>query len=123
MRLRRRSSILAIAASAGSRTETLRRLVVETLADRLDSDVELQSFSVDTFPTVDVRGQGLVIRLKGRTGVPPLVQIRSFTITGGMLGLISRPRRFRTVTVEGLEINIPPGGASLKGARRHRGQS
>ena len=48
--------ILTIAASAGSRTETLRRLVVETLAERLDSDVELQSFSVDTFPTVDVRG-------------------------------------------------------------------
>ena len=58
--------ILTIAASAGSRTETLRRLVVETLADRLDSDVELQSFSVDTFPTVDVRGQGLVIRLQGK---------------------------------------------------------
>jgi hypothetical protein len=108
--------ILTIAASAGSRTETLRRLVVETLAERLDSDVELQSFSVDTFPTVDVRGSGLVIRLKGRTGVPPLVQIRSFTISGGILGLISRPRRFRTVMVEGLEINIPPGGASLKGA-------
>jgi hypothetical protein len=106
--------VLAIVAGAGSRTATLRQLVIETLADRLDSDVELQWFSVDTFPTVDVRGEGLVIRLKGRTDVPPLLQIRSFAIKGGMLGLISRPRRFRSVTLEGLEINIPPGGANLR---------
>ena len=105
--------VLAMVAGAGSRTETLRRLVVETLADRLDSDIELESFSVDTFPTVDIRGERLVIRLKGRTDVPPLVQIRSFVITGGMFGLISRPRRFRTVTLEGLEINVPPGGGKV----------
>ena len=36
----------------GSRTSTLRRLVIETLAERLDSDVQLEAFSVDFFPTV-----------------------------------------------------------------------
>lgn len=102
--------VLAIVAGAGSRTATLRRLVIETLADRLDSEIELASFSVDTFPTVDVRGERLVIRLQGRRDVPPLIRIERFTITGGMFGLLSRPRRFRTVTLEGLEINIPPGG-------------
>lgn len=106
--------VLAIAAAVGSRTEPLRRLVVQTLADRLDSDVELQSFGVDPFPTVHVRGQGLVIRLKGRTDVPPLVQIGSFDISGGLLGLIGRSRRFSAVSIQGLEINIPPGGASIK---------
>jgi hypothetical protein len=102
--------VLTIIAGAGSRTSTLRELVIETLADRLDSDVELKWFSVDTFPTVDIRGEGLVVRLRGRRDVPPLVQVRQFQITGGIFGLLSRPRRFRTVTVEGLEINIPPGG-------------
>ena len=106
--------ILAIVAGAGSRTAVLRRLVIETLADRLDSDVELQSFSVDTFPTVDIRGEGLVVRLRAARDVPPLIKIRSFQITGGMLGLALRPRRFRTVTLDGLEINIPPGGADFK---------
>ena len=106
--------ILAIIAGAGSRTETLRQLVIDTLADRLDSDVELASFSVDTFPTVDIRGTGLVVRLRGARDGPPLISIRSFTITGGIAGLVSRPRRFRTVTLEGLEINIPPGGADFK---------
>ena len=33
--------VLAVAAGAGSRTETLRRLIVETLSERLGSDVEL----------------------------------------------------------------------------------
>lgn len=107
--------VLAIAAAAGSRTDTLRRLVTETLAERLDSDIELSAFSVDTFPTVTVRGEGLVVRHRGRRDVPPLVSIRSFSVEGGMLGLFSRPRRFRSVTLTGLQINIPPGGIDADG--------
>lgn len=102
--------VLAIAASAGSRTATLRAMVVDTLADRLDSDVELSAFSVDTFPTVTIQGEGLVIRHAGRTDVPPLIKVDAFRIEGGIVGLLSRPRKFRTVDVRGLQINIPPGG-------------
>ena len=102
--------VLAIVAGAGSRTATLRQLVVETLEDRLDSDVELESFSVDTFPTVHITGTGLVLRLKSRPDTPPLVTIRSFALDGGLIGFFGRPRRFRTVTLEGLQVNIPPGG-------------
>lgn len=101
--------MLAIIAGAGSRTATLRQLVIETLASRLDSEVELEAFSVDTFPTVHVTGSGLVIRHKGRRDVPPLVSVRSFALDGGLLGFLSRPRRFRNVTLAGLQINIPPG--------------
>ena len=101
--------LLAIIAGAGSRTATLRQLVIDTLADRLDSEVQLDAFSVDTFPTVHITGSGLIIRHKGRRDVPPLVSVRSFTLNGGVAGLFSRPRRFRTVTLEGLQINIPPG--------------
>ena len=39
--------VLTIVAAAGSRTEPLRKLVVATLEDRLDSHVELKAFSVD----------------------------------------------------------------------------
>jgi hypothetical protein len=105
--------VLTIVASAGSRTPTLRRLVIETLADRLDSDIELAAFSVDTFPSVNIRGEGLVVRFRGARDVPPLLKIRQFTIHGGIFGLLSRPRRFRIVRLEGLEINIPPGGADF----------
>ncbi len=89
--------------------DQLRQLVIDTLADRLDSEVELESFSVDTFPTVHVTGTNLIIRHKGRRDVPPLIAVRAFTLDGGMIGLVSRPRRFRTATLEGLQINIPPG--------------
>lgn len=101
--------ILALIAGAGSRTATLRQLVIDTLADRLDSEVQLDAFSVDTFPTVHVTGTNLVIRHKGRRDVPPLVSVRSFALDGGLLGFFSRPRRFRTVSLAGLQINIPPG--------------
>ena len=104
---------LAIAAGAGSRTSTLRRVIIDTLADRLDSEVQLAAFSVDLFPTVDVRGEGLIVRLRGHDDVPPLIRIRSFVIKGGLLGLLSRPRKFKEITLDGLEINIPPGGADF----------
>jgi len=106
--------VLAIAAAAGSRTDTLRELAIATLADRLDSKVELASFSVDTFPTVTIQGAGLVIRHQGRTDVPPLVTMDTFRIEGGIVGLLRRPRRFQSVTLGGLEINIPPGGIEPK---------
>jgi hypothetical protein len=42
--------------------------------------------------------------------VPPLISIRSFSLTGGIIDLVKRPRRFRTVTLTGLQVNVPPGG-------------
>jgi hypothetical protein len=113
--------VLMIVAALGSRTDPLRRLVVSTLAERLDSDVELKAFSVDTFPRVVVQGQGLVLRLRGQSpGTPPLIQISAFTVHTSLFDLLRRPRRFRQVTLEGLVVNIPPGGlkrgfASLRG--------
>ncbi len=110
--------VLTILAAAGSRTEPLRKLVVATLEDRLDSNVELDSFSVDLFPAVTVRGAGLKIRLRRVTdpSIPPLIVIDSFTVHCGIVDLLRRPRRFKHVTLEKLVVNIPPGG--LKGARR-----
>jgi AsmA-like C-terminal region len=104
---------LTIVAAAASRTEPLRKLVVATLSERLNSDVDLQSFSVDTFPRVVIRGEGLVLRLRATptTGdIPPLIQIKSFTVHCGVMDLIRRPRRFKRVVLDGLVVNIPPGG-------------
>lgn len=101
--------VVSLIASGGSRTATLRALLIETLSERMDSAIEIQYFTVDTFPTVHITGTGLIIRHKGRTDVPPLVSIDSFTIDGGMYGLLSRPRHFRTITLTGLKLNIPPG--------------
>jgi hypothetical protein len=101
---------LATIAAVGSRSSVLRRLVVETLAERLDSEVELSALSVGLFPTVRVSGAGLVVRHKGRRDVPPLISIRRFQFESGLSGLLLRPRRFRLLRMEGLDIAIPPGG-------------
>ena len=61
-----------------------------------------------------MRGEGLSVRLRGHDDVPPLFKIRSFAIKGGLLGLLSRPRRFKSIALDGLEINIPPGGPDFK---------
>ena len=109
--------ILTIVAAAGSRTEPLRKLVVATLEDRLDSSVELKAFSVDFFPAVTVRGSGLTLRLRtvADPGVPPLIQIDSFTVHCGIVDLLRRPRRFKHVTLDGLVVSIPPGGLKKDG--------
>ena len=109
--------VLTIAAAAGSRTEPLRKIVVATLEERLDSNVELQAFSVDLFPAVTVRGSGLTLRLRTVTdpAIPPLIQIESFTVHCGIINLLRRPRHFKHVTLEKLVVNIPPGGLKKQG--------
>jgi AsmA-like C-terminal region len=104
---------LTIVAAAASRTDPLKRLVVATLSDRLNSDVDLQYFSVDIFPRVVIRGENLVLRLRETptsTDIPPLIEIKSFTVHCGVFDLLRRPRRFKQVVLDGLVVNIPPGG-------------
>jgi AsmA-like C-terminal region len=108
-------AVLGIVAAVGTRTERLRKLVIATLEERLESNVELDAFSVRAFPTVIMEGEGLVIRLRGPGGdpnpsTPPLIQIKRFTVHSGIVDLIRRPRRFDHVVLEGLVVNIPPGG-------------
>jgi hypothetical protein len=107
--------LLGLAVGFASRSEPLRKLVVATLADQLKSDVELGAFSVDAFPRVTIRGERLVLRHQGRHDVPPLIEISSFTAHAGIVDLIRRPMRIGAVTLEGLVLNIPPGGIKLQG--------
>jgi hypothetical protein len=109
--------ILSVVIIVGSRSDPLRKLVIATLEDRLNSDVELRAFSVDTYPRFTIQGEGLVLRLRGTTAgeasrpdLPPLIQIEKFTVYCGIVDLWRRPRRFQHVTLEGLVVNIPPGG-------------
>ena len=82
--------------------------LVEALNDKLDADVELGSFEVKAFPVLRIHGDQLKLRLKGQTNPAPLIEIRHFEVTGGLLGLLHRPRRFTSVELDGLRITIPP---------------
>jgi hypothetical protein len=84
----------------------LRRDVERALATRLDSVVTLESFDVELFPRPAISGRGLVIRHRGRTDLPPLITVTSFTGHAGWEGILAR--QIREVTLDGLEITIPP---------------
>jgi hypothetical protein len=84
----------------------LRPAIVALLEDRFDCTVELRSLRVTMAPTLSVRGEGLTLRKKGRTDIPPLIVIRAFTFAGTLRELWNR--RLDRVYLEGLEIVVPP---------------
>jgi hypothetical protein len=101
--------LLGLAGLIGWRlTPYLRDRVVAALADRFDSQVSLTSLRVIWSPRLGVTGEGLVIRHRGRTDVPPLIELQHFAADASLPGLLARPLRLATVRVTGLRINIPP---------------
>ena len=99
---------LWIALAVLSRAPVLQAKLVEALNDQLDAEVELESFTVDSFPTLRIFGDNLKLRLKGQEQPAPFIEIRHFEVAGGIFGLLRKQRRFRSVQLDGLRITIPP---------------
>src|SRR3982074_2159584 len=85
-----------------------REWVIRELSARFDSQVDLQSLHVETTPRMQVTGQGLALRYRNRTDVPPLIQIARFSFNLGVLGIVHVPRHVKGVYVEEMVITIPP---------------
>ena len=97
-----------VVVAIGTRTPALRDAFIRTLGDKLEANVELQSFEVTMFPRIRIHGDGLRLRLKGQAAAAPLIDVAHFEVSGGMFGMLHRPRRFQSVTLDGLRITIPP---------------
>jgi len=82
--------------------------MLQALKESYESEVELRRMDLALLPSVQVVGEGLVLRHRGRTDVPPLISIRRFVATAGWLGLLRSPARVERVYLEGLQIHIPP---------------
>ena len=83
----------------------LREWVTSTLSRSLESDVQLGAVHLSWFP-MRLTGHDLTIRHHGRTDIPPLLVISSFTVNmqpGELWG-----SKVQHVTVDGMEISIPP---------------
>ena len=91
-----------------SRAPILQSKLVEALNDKLDADVELESFQVRNFPVLRITGDNLKLRLKQQQNPTPFIEVRHFDVSGGLFGLLRRQRRFSTVDLSGLRITIPP---------------
>jgi AsmA-like C-terminal region len=86
--------------------------LIEAIRERYQSEVELKSLELHLFPRIHAVGEGLTLRLYGRTDIPPLVSVGKFTIDTGLRDVWSGPRRVRKLRLEGLRITVQ------RGARR-----
>jgi uncharacterized protein involved in outer membrane biogenesis len=102
--------LIALASVVPFSSEVARSKVIEVLADRLDSEVQLDSLDLRVLPRLRAEGVGLTIRHKGRQDVPPLISVEKFAVEGNVFSLLGR--HISIVTLEGLNIQIPPGGAA-----------
>lgn len=95
-------------------TPQIRERIVAALNERFASKLDLTSLHVEIIPKARVSGTGLTLRHNGRTDVPPLITIGSFDASAGIAGLVRTPLHLNDVTIEGLEIRVPPGGLSIR---------
>jgi hypothetical protein len=93
-------------------SDTLRHRMVDTLANKLDSDVELGDLTLRAFPRLRAEGTNLRIRRRGMDDYPPLITVKSFHVDASLFGLWRK--HVDHVRLDGLDINIPPSQA------RHR---
>ena len=92
---------------------SLRAAVIETLATRFKSRVELDAFHVSLVKGLQVEGAGL--RIFGETdpnnhepGFQPIVNVAEFRFHMGIRELFRSPLHVDTVYVTGLQLNLPP---------------
>ena len=86
------------------------RRLIDALKEHYQSDVQVGSIRISLFPPFRATLEGLEFRHHGRRDVPPLITIRRASASVGIIGLLQSPKRVREVTLEGLQIHIPPRG-------------
>lgn len=80
------------------------------LSARFQSQVRFRSFGVSWRHgvDVDVTVNGLTLRYKGRSDLPPLIAIRSASFETSFAGITRKKVHIRRVLLEGLQIDTPP---------------
>lgn len=94
-----------VAVSVRSLEPRLQAWLVNGLAESFESKVELDRVDLTWFP-LRLQATNLVVRHHGRTDIPPLIAVQSFTMDLQVSDLWSST--VDRVWVDGLEINIPP---------------
>jgi hypothetical protein len=80
----------------------------QVLRTHFQSDVEFSDFSVSLRPGVHITITGLVLRHKGRTDIPPLIQVSKVSMYASLRSLLGPKPEIRYVKLDGLQIHTPP---------------
>jgi len=102
----------------------IRDQAVQYLQKRFDSQVEIGALHISV-PKLSplqllakdwhgakarVEGERVILRHKGRTDIPPLFRMKQFAFEIDLSILFDSTKRIPLVTVDGMEVNIPPKG-------------
>jgi hypothetical protein len=100
-------ALIVLASAVPLRSESLKRRIVETLAQRLNSEVTLDQLSLRLFPRLHAEAAGLRIRQRNQpAGTPPLIAIDRFEADADLIGLVRK--HVAHVELAGLVVSIPP---------------
>lgn len=106
----------------------IREQAVQYLSKRFDSEVEIAALHV-RLPSASplrllltkgrgalarVEGAGIVMRHRGRRDVPPMFAMKKFSFGVDLGTLLESPKRVPLVTLDGMEIHVPPKGERPK---------
>jgi hypothetical protein len=111
---------IGLAILATHLTPIVRTRALDMLRSRFDSDAEFGELHVTVLHGIFVSGKNLVLRHRGRTDVPPLLDIREFSGEMSLLSLFRKPWHIRRVELKGLAIHIPPKGEREPEPRKKR---
>jgi hypothetical protein len=119
------AAILVAASVMSKRIEpTVREQAIQYLRKRFDSEVELGRlqvhvpsampfrliFGLGRGTLAKVEGTDLSLRHHGRRDIPPLLSLKHFSFEFDLGALLDTPKTVNLVTIEDLEIQIPPPG-------------
>jgi hypothetical protein len=86
----------------------VRERMQQVLATHFASTVEFSDFDVTMFPRMHVTITGLVLRHKGRTDIPPLIELKTVSVYAQLAGLLQPRPYISFVQLDGLQIRTPP---------------
>jgi hypothetical protein len=85
-----------------------RKWLLAAIRKRYESGVEIGAFHATLYPVPRASVEDVVVRFHGRTDLPPLAKIKKMSLEASLWGIRQKPLRISKVTLEGLEITIPP---------------
>ena len=106
--------IIALVAAGPFIKSQIRSRTEAYLRARFQSDVQFANFDIDLYPRPRVVITGLTLRLKGRTDVPPLIQIQRVSFSASVPDVLRRRYTIERVQLDGLQIHIPPKGSGAR---------
>ena len=97
---------LAAVVSGPAISRIARQRLIAGLREHFGSHVSLGDLKISLFPQIVATGESVVFRKEGSGDAPPLIQVRRFTARTGFLAILAG--HVSVVTVEGLNIQVPP---------------